>query len=57
MWGRGKNFHFLMIFELKNCENKLSISDSFFGHHLKTPIIFSIISIFIYFLLGNSPPG
>ena len=34
MWGRDKNFQVSMIFELRNCENKISLSEVFFSHPL-----------------------
>ena len=30
MWGRDKNFQVLVIFERKNCKNKISLGQVFF---------------------------
>ena len=34
MWGRDKNFRLSMIFQLRNCKNKISLSQFFFTHPL-----------------------
>jgi hypothetical protein len=35
MWGRDINFKVSMIFELRNCENKISLSEVFLVQPLK----------------------
>ena len=34
MWGRDKNFQVSMLYELRNCENNISLSEVFFTHPL-----------------------
>ena len=40
MWGRDKNFRVSMIFQLRNCENKSSLSQVFLPHPLFNLMIY-----------------
>jgi hypothetical protein len=41
MWGRDKNFQVSMIFQLRNRENKISLSEIFYG----SPFSVSLYSV------------